>query len=118
LARATRDPADLDALREFLAEDVVIRMASPWTDSPWRVVISSADELLARLNAPINQATSLTTKTVNPVQAGSDVLVEQVSTVTRDGRDHVSIVCHIFTINDGRITGIRTYRNDAGIPPG
>jgi ketosteroid isomerase-like protein len=77
-------------------------------------VFSSADELLARLAAPIN----LTTETVNTVLAGDDVLVERVSTVSQDGRDHVSIVCHIFTVRNGRIAGIRTYRNDAGIPPG
>jgi ketosteroid isomerase-like protein len=81
-------------------------------------VFSSADELLARLTGPINQATSLTTETVGTELAGDDVLVEQVSTLNRDGRDYRSVVCHIFTIKDGRITDIRAYCNDAGIPPG
>lgn len=117
-ARTTQAQEDLEALRAYLADDVVIKMASPWTDEPWRVMTTTASELLDRFTAPINQGNSLRTETVNAVRAGDDVLVEQVSTVHRDGRDHVSIVCHIFTLEDGRISGIRAYRNDAGIPPG
>lgn len=52
------------------------------------------------------------------VQAGRDVLVEQLSTITLDGEDHVSTVCHIFTVEDGRIQQLRTYRNDHGLPTG
>ncbi len=67
---------------------------------------------------PINQGSVLTTENTNVVQAGKDVLVEQLSTITRDGRDYVSTVCHIFTVEDGRIKRLRTYRNDHGIPAG
>jgi ketosteroid isomerase-like protein len=51
-------------------------------------------------------------------QAGKDVLVEQLSTIVQDGRPHVSMVCHIFTIEHGKVAAIRTYRNENGIPPG
>jgi limonene-1,2-epoxide hydrolase len=55
---------------------------------------------------------------VNLVQAGSDVLVEQLSTITRDEGTQVSMVCHIFTVEDGKIAAIRAYRNDDGLPSG
>ena len=118
LARQTQHPDDLARLRRYLADDITIKLASPWTGEPWRLSLSGADALLERLTAPINQGSSLRTENVNVVRAGGDVLVEQLSTVHRDGRDHVSMVCHIFTVADGRITGIRAYRNDAGLPPG
>jgi ketosteroid isomerase-like protein len=44
------------------------------------------------------------------------VLVEQVSTIHSDDGDKVSCVAHIFTVRDDRISRIRTYRNDAGLP--
>lgn len=53
-ARTTQSPDDLDRLRTFLAADVVIKMVSPWTDSPWRVVSTSADQLVERFADPIN----------------------------------------------------------------
>lgn len=93
-------------------------MASPWTDPPWRFVITSADQLVDRMKAPINKGSSLTTENTNLVQAGRDVLVEQLSTVAQGGRTHVSMVCHIFTVEDGKIAAIRAYRNDDGLPPG
>jgi ketosteroid isomerase-like protein len=117
-ARATQHPDDLETLRAFLADDLVIKMASAWTGSPWRVVSTTADQLLRRLTDPINQGSSLTTETVNAVRAGDDVMVEQVSTVSRDGDTFVSIVCHIFSVEAGKITSIRAYRNDSGIPAG
>jgi ketosteroid isomerase-like protein len=117
-ARTTQADADFEHLRTFLADDLTVRMASPWTESPWRTVVTSADELVARFHAPINQGSSLTTETVNLVEAGGDVLVEQLSTVRRADRDHVSMVCHIFSVVDDRITGIRAYRNDVDIPAG
>lgn len=117
-ARETQTPEDLEALRTLLAPDLEIKLASPWTDTPWRVASTSADQLLRRLSDPINRGTRLTTETVNLVAAGEDVLVEQLSTISRDGASFVSMVCHIFTVSDGRISGIRAYRNDHGIPPG
>jgi len=117
-ARDTQMPEDLAAMRGFLADDMTVKMASPWTDTPWRVVLTSADQLVERMKAPINKSSSLTTENANVVQAGKDVLVEQLSTITRDGRSHVSMVCHIFTVEDGKIAAIRAYRNDDGVPPG
>jgi ketosteroid isomerase-like protein len=117
-ARASGDVDDFEALREFLAPDVVIKVASPWTDQPWHVMHRGADALIARLQAPINKATSLTTENVTVQQAGDDVYVEQVSTIVDDDGSHVSMVCHIFSVVDGLITGVRGYRNERGIPPG
>jgi ketosteroid isomerase-like protein len=117
-ARDSQQPQDFEALRDFLADDVEVKLASAWTDSPWRIAYTSADQMLERLGAPINQGSVLTTDNTNVVQAGSDVLVEQLSTITRDGHDYVSTVCHIFTVEDGRIKRLRTYRNDHGIPAG
>ena len=53
--RASQSAEDLEALRAFLAPDLSIKMASPWTDSPWRVVSTSAEQLLSRLTDPINR---------------------------------------------------------------
>ena len=44
-ARASGDADDFEALREFLAADVVIKVASPWTDEPWQVMHQGADAL-------------------------------------------------------------------------
>lgn len=117
-ARATGRSADWDALRQFLAPDVVFKMASPWTDEPWRVTLTGADAVIERLKAPINSASSLTTENVDVQLAGDDVVVEQLSTITDEDGRHVSIVCHIFSVHDGAITGVRTYRNDDGLPVG
>ena len=115
-ARATGDIDDFEALREFLAADVVTKVASPWTDEPWLVMQQGADAVITRLQAPINKATSLTTENVNVQQAGDDVLVEQLSTLVDDDGTHVSMVCHIFSVADGVITGMRAYRNERGSP--
>jgi len=117
-ARNSQLPQDYEALRHFLADDVQVKLASAWTDSPWRIAYTSADQMVERLGAPINRGPVLRTENTNVVQAGKDVLVEQLSTITRDGRDYVSTVCHIFTVEDARIKRLRTYRNDHGIPEG
>ena len=91
-------------------------MASPWTDDPWLVMQQGADAVITRLQAPINKATSLTTENVNVQQAGDDVLVEQLSTLVDGDRTYVSMVCHIFSVVDGVITGMRAYRNERGSP--
>jgi ketosteroid isomerase-like protein len=117
-ARTSQRPEDFDATRGFLADDIEIKVASPWTDAPWRVHFTSAENAVERLKAPINKGLSLTTKNTNVSQAGRDVLVEQLSTIVQDGRTHISMVCHIFTIEDGKVSAIRTYRNESGIPPG
>src|SRR4051812_22496365 len=76
-ARASGDVADFEALRDYPAADVVTKVASPWTDEPWLVLQRGADAVIARMQAPINKATSLTTEKVSVQQAGNDVLVEQ-----------------------------------------
>ena len=115
-ARASGDVEDFEALREFLAADVVIKVASPWTDEPWQVLHRGADAVITRMQAPINKATSLTTENVTVRQAGDDVYVEQLSTLIDDNGTHVSMVCHIFSAVDGLITGVRAYRNERGSP--
>jgi len=117
-ARASQRPEDFEAIRGFLADDIEIKVASQWTDAPWRVTQTSADQMAERLKAPINKSSSLTTENTNVADAGKDVLVEQLSTIDQDGRTHISMVCHIFTVEDGKIAAIRTYRNENGIPPG
>ena len=117
-ARISQLPQDFEALQGFLADDVETKVASQWTDVPWRVTQTSADQIVERLKAPINTGSSLTTENTNVAQAGRDVLVEQLSTIVQDGRTHVSMVCHIFTVVDRVITGVRGYRNERGIPAG
>jgi ketosteroid isomerase-like protein len=117
-ARETQDPRDFDVLRSFLADDVVIRQASPWADDPWQVIHRDSESVINRLQAPSNTGTVLQTETVNAVAAGDEVLVEQVATITTSARVHVSSVCFLFSVTDGRITGGRLYRNDAGLPTG
>jgi ketosteroid isomerase-like protein len=117
-ARASGRVEDFDALRGFLAADYVIKVASPWTEEPWQVMHRGADAVIARLQAPMNKATSLTTENTTVQQAGNDVYVEQFSTIVDDDGTHVSMVCHIFTVVDGVITGLRGYRNERGIPAG
>ena len=117
-ARATGNVDDFEALREFLAPDVVIKAASPWTNEPWRVIHRGADAVIARLKAPINKSTSLTTENVTVQQAGDDVYVEQISRIVDGDGTHVSMVCHVFSVVDGVISGVRGYRNERGIPAG
>jgi len=117
-ARASGEPEDFEAIREFLASDFTVKGASPWTGEPWQVMHSGADAWITRLQAPINKATSLTTENVSVQQAGDDVYVEQLSTIVDGDGTHVSMVCHIFSVADGLITGVRGYRNERGLPAG
>jgi hypothetical protein len=45
-------------------------------------------------------------------------MIEQTSTITDERGTHVSIVCHIFSVADGVMTGARAYRNDHGLRVG
>jgi hypothetical protein len=54
-ARASQLPQDFDAIRGFLADDIELKVASPWTDAPWRGHFTSADQVVERLRAPINK---------------------------------------------------------------
>jgi ketosteroid isomerase-like protein len=115
-ARATGDQADFESVRAFLADDIVIKLAGPWTESPWRVAHEGADAVIARLQAPVNAGPVLRTETVNAVSAGDDVLIEQVSVITTESGERTSAVCFLFTVRDGKIVASRAYRNDAGLP--
>jgi ketosteroid isomerase-like protein len=115
-ARSTGDPADFESVRALLADDIVITLAGPWTDAPWRVAHEGADAVIARLQAPVNTGAVLRTETVNAVAAGGDVLIEQVSMLATESGDRTSAVCFLFTVHDGKITAGRAYRNDAGLP--
>lgn len=117
-ARASGRAEDFEAMREFMADDFETKVASAWTDEPWQVMQRGAEAVIARLQAPINRAASLTTENITVQQAGNDVYVEQLSTIVDSEGRHVSMVCHIFTVVDGRIRGIRAYRNERGIPAG
>lgn len=117
-ARASGKAEDFEAMRDFVADDFETKVASAWTDEPWQVMQRGADAVITRLQAPINRAASLTTENITVQQAGNDVYVEQLSTIVDSDGKHVSMVCHIFTVVDGRITGIRAYRNERGIPAG
>ena len=75
--------------------------------------------LIARLQAPINKSTSLTTENVTVQQAGDDVYVEQLSTIVDGDGTHVSMVCHIFSVCGwGSSLSVRGYRNERGLPAG
>ena len=118
-ARADGGSGDWDAVRRFLASDVVFKMASPWTDEPWRVVLTGADAVIdATAGTDQQWPASLTTANVNALMRGDDVVVEQLSTLTDQTGEHVSMVCHIFSVANGVVTGVRAYRNDHGLPVG
>ena len=117
-ARASGGHEDFEAVRAFLAPEVEIRLASPWTDEPWRTAHTGADAVVDRLRSSTNASARLATETVNAVAAGDDVLIEQVSILRTGDGDKVSCVAHLFTVVDNRIARIRTYRNDAGLPAG
>jgi ketosteroid isomerase-like protein len=117
LASLSGDPNDLEALREYLAEDVVIELASGWADEPWRVAYRGADEIVRVLRRGLNAEVNLKTETVAVGRTGCEVFVQQeLALVTANGVLS-NAVCHVFTAADGRITSIRTYRNDANLPP-
>ena len=117
-ARTSGKAEDFQAIRQFMADDFETKVASAWTDEPWQVMQRGADAVITRLQAPVNRATSLTTENISVQQAGKDVYVEQLSTIVDSDGKHVSMICHIFTVVDGRIAGIRAYRNERGIPAG
>ena len=88
-ARSSQRRQDYEALRQFLADDVQVKLASAWTDSPWRIAYTSANQMVEQLVAPINQGSVLRTENTNVVH-GTDVLVEQLPTTTRDGHDYAA----------------------------
>ena len=80
-ARASDGQDHFEAIRAYLADEVEIRLASPWTNEPGRTAHTGADAVGDRLRSGANAGARLTTETVNAVAAGGDVLVEQASTL-------------------------------------
>ena len=115
-ARATGEAEDFEGLHRFLHPEVEILLASGWADVPWRVAHRGAASVVARLQEAINSASSLSTETVNMAAAGNDVLVEQLSVLEGPFGPRRTMIAHIFTVADGRIVRIRSYRNDANLP--
>ena len=115
-ARASGEADDFEALHRFLHPEIEILLASGWADDPWRVAHRGADSVVARLQEAINSASSLSTETVNLVAAGADVLVEQLSVLEGPFGPRRTMIAHIFTVTDGQIVRIRSYRNDANLP--
>ena len=67
------DADDFEALRRFVAADLVIEGREPVDRRALAVMHQGADAVITRLQAPINKATSLTTENINVQQAGDDV---------------------------------------------
>jgi ketosteroid isomerase-like protein len=115
-ARASGLDEDFTALKDHLHADVEIKLASGWGDEPWRVAHETSDSVVARLKEAINAGSNLSTQTENLVLAGGDVLVEQLSVLQGPFGPRQTMIAHLFTVRDGRIAAIRTYRNDANLP--
>ena len=115
-ARTSGEAGDFEALHRFLHPEIEILLASGWADDPWRVAHRGADSVIARLQEAINSASSLSTETVNVAAAGDDVLVEQLSVLEGPFGPRRTMIAHIFTVTDGKIVRIRSYRNDANLP--
>ena len=115
-ARTSGKAEDFEALHRFLHPEIEILLASGWADDPWRVAHRGAESVVARLQEAINSASSLSTETVNMAAAGADVLVEQLSVLEGPFGPRRTMIAHIFTVADGRIVRIRSYRNDANLP--
>jgi ketosteroid isomerase-like protein len=108
LDEAWRPVADL------LAEDVRWRFAGGGADRLWPVEWSGRDAVLAHMRHPRAAWSRLRTETTGVWACGPVVLVEQVSTVVEEsGVEVLKPVAHIFTVVEGLISEVRTYRNDA-----
>jgi ketosteroid isomerase-like protein len=96
-----------------LANDVLWRFAGAGADTPWPVEIRGRNQVIAVLTQPANSWARLRTETRTVLECGPVVLVEQISTLINDaGAELVKPVAHVFTVIEGRVTQIRTYRND------
>jgi hypothetical protein len=77
----------------------------------WPVELNGQDTVLEQLRQPPASWSRLRTETISVLGCGPVVLVEQVSTLIAE--EEVEPVAHVFTVIDGLITDVRTYRNDA-----
>lgn len=113
-ARRSQRNDDWRRVAELLADEVLWQLAGDGTEELWRGLRGRAN-VLAALREARNTWSRLQTTTVNAFSAGGQVLVEQVSTVIgEDGTQQVKPVAFIFTVTDGRVAKISTYRNDRG----
>jgi ketosteroid isomerase-like protein len=115
-ARESRNDEDWSALRALVADDLEIRVASPWAEDDWRLVLHGGDAVVARLQEPINTASSITTENTTVLADGDLVFVEQRSTLNTSDGPRVSAVGHLFRVADGRVSSISTFRNDHNAP--
>ena len=115
-ARESNNDEDWSALRALVADDLEIRVASPWAEDDWRLVRHGGDAVVARLQEPINAASSLTTENTTVLADGDMVFVEQRSTLNTSDGPRVSAVGHLFRVADGRVSSISTFRNDHNAP--
>jgi ketosteroid isomerase-like protein len=117
---ARRTQAEDEAWRrvaDLLAENVRWRFAGGGADRLWPVELIGRDAVLRQLRSPMTSWSRLRTETVGLLGCGPVVLVEQVSTIVADsGLEKVKPVAHVFSVIEGLISEIRTYRNDAHHP--
>jgi ketosteroid isomerase-like protein len=98
----------------LLATDVRWRFAGGAGRRLWPVELNGRDAVLEQLRQPPASWSRLRTETISVLRCGPVVLVEQVSTlVAESGVEEVKPVAHVFTVIDGLIADVRTYRNDA-----
>jgi ketosteroid isomerase-like protein len=112
-ARQEEDEDSWNRVAELLATNVRWRFAGGGADTLWRRELSGRAALLASLSHPANTWSRLRTATTSVLACGSTVVVEQISTIVdENSAELVKPVAHIFTVDAGRITEVRTYRND------
>ena len=101
----------------LLVPDACWRFAGGGGEELWPEQWNGREAIMTHLRDPGASWSRLRTETVSVHPSGPIVVVEQVTTLVDDaGRDHVKPVAHIFTVIDGCIGEIRTYRNDASAP--
>jgi ketosteroid isomerase-like protein len=116
-ARASGLAEDFAAVRAFFADNVTVAIASAWTDDPYTIAFTDADSLIARLAQPVNSGARLETENRAVLADKNEVFVEQISTATTDdGTRRRSAVGFLFSVSDGRIASIKTFRNNLNVP--
>lgn len=113
---ARRTPAADEPWRRvaaMLATDVRWRFAGGGGRRLWPVELNGQEAVLEQLRQPAVSWSRLRTETISVLGCGPGVLVEQVSTlIAESGVEEVKPVAHVFTVIDGLIAEVRTYRND------
>lgn len=113
-ARQSGDPEAWRLVGELLDPKATWRLAGGWSQDVWPVELEGRQPVLETLGEIFMSWDRLRTETVNVLACGDTVVVEQVSTlIAENGSEMVRPVAHFFTVTDGLVSGIRTYRNDA-----